>query len=122
MLWPAASVRGIDSPAWPKPAPDAEIFVTVKSAVPEFVNRIDWLSAVPTVTFPKLTEGGVTVAAGELPPSAGPPVAVLPVTPTQAAVPNMLTTTRMSENTRKTDRQLYVRDRADAGSRLLPRM
>jgi hypothetical protein len=122
VLWSARSVRGIESPDWLKPLPDAEIFVTVKSPVPVFVRRIVWLSVVPTVTFPKLTEDGVTLAAGEFPPSAGPPVAVLPVTPTQAAVLSKPTMTRTSENTRSSDARSCGLGRADAGSRLPPSM
>ena len=101
-------MSGIESPDWLKPVPDAEIFVTVKSAVPVFARRIVWLSVVPTVTLPKLTDDGVTVAEGESPPPAGPPVAVLPVTPTHAAVPSMLATVRMSEERRKNDARLHA--------------
>ena len=118
VLLPAAIVWGSESPVAPKPGPDADIFVIFRSAVPVLAKRIVWVSVVPTVTFPKLTEEGVTSAEGA-PPSAG---VALPVTPTQAAEPSIQAMTRTSKNTRINGARLLVAGEADAGSRLPPRM
>jgi hypothetical protein len=118
VLLPAGIVSGIESPDAPKPVPDADIFVIVRSDVPVLAKRMVCVSVLPTVTFPKLIEEGVTSAEGE-PPPAG---VVLPVTPTQAAVPSVQPMTSTSDKVRMNDARLLVSGNADAGSRLPPRV
>jgi hypothetical protein len=57
---PAAIVRGVASPESPKPVPDSAALLIVRVADPGFEIVTVCVLVTPVVTFPKLTEAGVT--------------------------------------------------------------
>jgi hypothetical protein len=64
---PGVKVCGVVRPDTLKPAPEALTLLTVPLAVPPLVNWIVWLTGLPTCTFPKLIEAGVTPIEGATP-------------------------------------------------------
>jgi hypothetical protein len=60
-LAPAARVMGSESPDTEIPAPEADTPEMVMLDEPELVREIDCVACDPTVTVPKLSDGGVAV-------------------------------------------------------------
>lgn len=67
VLWPAASVAGIERPVIEKPVPEAVACETVTLAVPEFVKVTATDPFAPTRTLPKLTLDGFAARAPRTP-------------------------------------------------------
>ena len=59
VVWPAARVRGSESPLRVNPVPVKLACDTVTLAVPELVKVTVWELLLPTVTFPKLRLAGL---------------------------------------------------------------
>ena len=53
-------------PATEKPVPEIESELMVTGAVPLEVNVTDWVTAVPTETFPKVSEVTLALSAGDV--------------------------------------------------------